>query len=213
MSWEIVREAADLLLIKSIVKDLEERLSKEETFNPKSTWLNSSSYVIAKIKKEVVGRKVKNELLKSVYYLRCLYYWKKNDLNTLDNELVNVIFEEFPEEPIFNFIEGSIFIQQSLPLLSSPTRNKTLIAECFNSSFIFFNRAYNKTNDYDIKVAIDLSLMWMYHLTKREDKFKGAIARVVKNDNKKFGKGWALWLNWIGRNLSDEEIIFITNKI
>lgn len=213
MSWDIVKEATDLLLTKSIIQDLDVRLSQKRTFMPNSSWLSSSSYAINTIRKNVVGRKVKNNLLRSVYYLRCLYYWKKEDTASLENELVNYIFEEFPEEPIFNFIQGSIYLHKMLPLLKSGRKNKTEITDCLNSAFIFFNKAYNTTNEFEIKVAINMSLAWMYHLTGREDKFNKSILKAKSEDNKKMGKGWTLWINWIGRELSDKEIIFLTEKL
>jgi hypothetical protein len=213
MSWEIVKEATDLLLIKSIIKDLDDRLTKKEILKPDSLWLSSSDYVIFMVKKNVVGKKVRKSLLKSVYYLRCLFFWKRNEFEKLDQELTNVIFELFPEEDIFNFIQGSLYLQKMLPFLKSTKRNMPKIIENLNSAYYFYNRAYKKSENKDIKVAINWSLAWMYYLTKKEDKFKREIDLIKHGDGYVLGKGWALWINWIGRNLSDDEIIFLTKQI
>lgn len=213
MSWSIVREATDLLLTKSIIKDLEIRLSKDDVINGRSSWLSSSNYAINNIKKNVVGNKVKKDLLKSVYYLRCLFYWKTNNIKSLENELTNVIFEEFPEEPIFNFIQGALYIQIMHPMLKNSKKNKKDIVDNLNHAFIFFNKALIKSEDFEIKVAINWSLAWMYHITQRNEKFRASVKYAKENDNRKFGLGWALWLNWTGRNLSDEDILFLSKQI
>lgn len=213
MSWEIVKEATDLLLTKSIIKDLEFRLMSKEIFSKKTNWLKSSNYALNTISKNVYGNKVKKDLLKAVYYLRCSYYWKRKDMDLLENELTNVIFEYFPEEAIFNLIQGSIYLRKVTENLKLNVKNKKMIAENLNLSYLFLNKALKQTNDSDIIVAISWTLVWMYHLSGKKEELMKEIVKIKKIEGINIGKGWALWLTWLGNDLEEDEILFLTKKL
>lgn len=213
MSWEIVKEATDLLLTKSIIKDLESRLMSKEIYSKKNNWLKSSNYAINTISKNVYGNKVKRDLLKAVYYLRCNYYWKRKEMVLLENELTNVIFEYFPEEAIFNLIQGSIYLRKVTDNLKLSVKNKKLIAENLNLSYLFLNKALKQTNDSDVTVAISWTLVWMYHLSGKKEELMKEIIKIKKIEGGNIGKGWALWLTWLGSDLEEDNILFLTKKL
>lgn len=213
MSWEIVKEATDLLLTKSIVKDLEHRLLKKEIYSKKTNWLKSSNYALNTISKNVYGNQVKKDLLKAVYYLRCVYYWKRKDMIELESELTNIVFEYFPNESIFNLIQGSIYLRKVTNHLKDKTKNKKYIAENLNLSYLFLNKALKVTKDKDIMVAISWNLVWMYHLSGKKEEMMKEILKIKKIEGEQLGAGWTLWISWLGDDLNDDEILFLTKKI
>ena len=213
-SWDIVKEATDLLLTKSIVKDLELRFEDKEIMSKRTNWLKSSNYALSVIGKNIYGSKVKNDLFKAVYYLRCKFYWKRKENVELENELENVIFEKYPHDRIFNFIQGSLYLRKTVYLLSEEKKDKKKIIENLNLAFVFFNKAYDETTDEEIKVAVKWNFVWMYYILGKKEEFEKEMRELKKiSKNITMSSGWKLWIDWFGGDLNDKNIVFLTGKM